>query len=103
MKTLLIMCVLLCNIAYSQAPDKKTLIADETEIVKSGEAKFRIITTNDKIFSLVINKFKDSIMVSYNSYKRVDKRRKDTYWESSFYFNNEDYKAVVTFFKNNLR
>jgi hypothetical protein len=84
-----------------QAPEKKTTVADETEIVKSGDKKFRIITSNDEIASKMVAKFKPTILVSLNSAKRdvKYKGKLQTYWETSYYFLNEDYDKVMAFIK----
>jgi hypothetical protein len=102
-KLLLIMCMLVSISAYTQAPEKKTLVCDETEVIKSGEKKFRIITTNEEISYKIYNKFKVTILVSYSAYKKHDSRRKDTYWETSYYFENADYTVVMNYIKEEFK
>lgn len=104
MKRSLLMGLLwVCITAYSQAPEKKTLLVDETEIVKSGDSKFRVITTNDTISHKIMVAYKNTLMLSYSAFKRVDNRRKDTYWEQSFYFDNKDYNRVVAYIKGGFK
>jgi|SRR5688572_20143258 len=86
-------------------PEKKALVADETEVVRSGEKKFRIITSNDEISAKMLGKFKPSILVSLNGAKRTVKYKgkPQIYWEYSYYFNNEDYNTVMMFVKGGFK
>ena len=73
------------------------VIADETEVVKSGDNKFRVVTDNEEISTLIDHKYRDTKVVSINMYKKEDKRHHEVYWQVSYYFNNADYDEVMKF------
>ena len=83
-------------------PEKKVLIVDETEVIKSGDKKFRIITSNDVISEKIVSQFKSTILLSINANERVVKCRgkSEVDWEYSDYFNNEEYNSVIIVISN---
>jgi len=86
-------------------PDKKVTIADEVELVKSGDKKFRVIISNELTAQKIEAKYRPTILLSYNGYKRqVKYKGKPTiYWEYSYYFNNEDYNTVMAFIQSGYK
>lgn len=93
---------------YSQAtmpvgspPTEKTLIGEQTWVVKSGESRFRFITSHDSVAYWIRSKFeKDNTIQSFTYTQKKD--RKGTYWERSFYFKNEEWDRVVEYLKPRL-
>lgn len=81
----------------SVIPDDKKLIADETEVVSSGAKKFRVITSNEEISSLIEKKYKKDKVVSINMVKKLDKHHSEIYWEVAYYFLNDDYDDVISY------
>jgi hypothetical protein len=99
-KILLFICIALSLNALSQPPEEKTKVIDETQVVKSGKEKFRIITVNEYVSQQLEKRFKSNAMLSINSSKKVNKKKGGIYWETSYYFENEDYNDVIAFLKN---
>jgi len=110
MKYITLILALVCTVACSNAqkpaivgtgiritapPTEKTLVADETEIVASGKTGFRIITSNDTIAKLLMQKFENNGMTRFTYDKKKD--RHGSYWQRSFYFKNESWNDVITY------
>ena len=97
MKIFLLACALLFNsIIYAQIPTSKTLVADETWIVNSGNSSFRFITSNENIYHALLKE------MQYHAYKVVSslkQDRKGRYWEYTFYFKNEVWNDIDSFVK----
>jgi hypothetical protein len=101
MKKLLLLLVLSFGIMSIQAqPKDGKLIADETWYVESGKTAFRIVTAND----VIRKKFMDKYSAKMTKFTYIQKKdRKGGYWESSFYFKNEDYNTIVSFVNNGFK
>lgn len=73
-------------------PSTKTLVADETWVVASGTASFRVICCNDSITKRVLTQ----------RFQRVTAARKQDrhgyYWEYSFYFLNSEWITMYRLF-----
>jgi hypothetical protein len=92
---MLTLALLLCTAATTHAQNKP--IADETTVRASGKSNFAVVTTNDKIFNLVITKF-EPIMLRYTVTYKID--RLGRYKEMTVYFKLEDEQAVETYIKS---
>jgi hypothetical protein len=88
------------QVKLTSPPDKRVEIAKQTEIMASGEKKFRIITSNDSVAYWVRSKFEYD-KITRMTYDRK-KDRSGPYWERSFYFNNEDWNDVVVYLNSKL-
>jgi hypothetical protein len=104
MRTIMIALLLgFCIAANSQItapPEKKTEIGKLTQIVKSGEKSFRIITSHDSVAYWVRSKFEHTLITRITMDKKKD--RSGDYWERSFYFKNESWDDVVNYIKPKL-
>ena len=80
--------------ATCQIPMQKTLVADETWVMASGQSAFRVITTNDSI-SQVFRKTEGVTKVT--AYKKED--RHGQYWEISYYFKDRSWNSIVAIIK----
>jgi len=69
--------------------------------VKSGEKRFRIITSHDSVAYWIRSKFERDWTIEDMNYSQK-KDRKGVYWERSFYFKNEDWDKVIGYLKPKL-
>lgn len=98
MKLIPILLLLSVQIMGQKIPEKKTLVADETWVVPSGAASFRVITSNDSVAHWMMKKFEEDGLKRVSYLRKED--RKGKYWERSFYFSNKEWDKVKEFIKN---
>lgn len=92
----LVLLLFLSVTVFSQPPEEKKLILDETWIQASGKNSFRIITSNDQISSKILVGLTDSISRITTMPK---KDRMGKYWEKTYYFKNTSWNYVLAFIK----
>ena len=88
------------QVKITAPPEKMVEIGKQTEVVASGEKKFRIITSNDSVAYWVRSKFEHDLITRMTYDRKKD--RNGAYWERSFYFNNEDWNSVVAYLNGKL-
>jgi hypothetical protein len=92
--------VVSAQVKITSPPDKKVEICKQTEVVASGEKKFRIFTSNDSVAYWIRSKFEHTVITRMTYDKKKD--RSGPYWERSFYFNNEDWNDVVVYLNSKI-
>ena len=88
------------QVKITAPPEKKVEIGRQTEVVASGEKRFRIITSNDSVAYWIRSKFEHELITRMTYDRKKD--RNGTYWERSFYFNNEDWDTIVLYLNSKL-
>lgn len=83
------------NVKLTGPPTEKILVADETWVISSGKASFRIITSNDTISKRLMQKFENNGMTKFTYTQKKDRR--GGYWERAFYFKNDKWNDVAAF------
>jgi hypothetical protein len=79
------------SVEVSDTTPKKRLVADETWFVKSGDLRFRILTSNDNISDDILAKFGNGTIIKYQKIWQPQRK----YWECSYYFDNIDENKVL--------
>lgn len=93
MKTLKLTCIILLLSLAGYTQTTKTLVADETELVML-KASFKLETSNEKIFKLILSDLKD-LVAKYTV--SIKKDRSGLYNEYSIPFKQQDYDRVKIF------
>lgn len=88
------------QVKITAPPDKKVEICKNTEVVASGEKRFRIITSNDSVAYWIRSKFEYDLITRITMDRKKD--RHGMFWERSFYFDNEDWSVVVMYLNSKI-